>query len=155
VPAIAAGARERFNEFARTIYAPNHPHPDHVRRVLEVTKVDILHRCIYSGSSEITLAMVERGVTWGEHQLGLRLALWPPDAKSEVSGMTKILLNRLRKGSASAAMLRTAAHVYRDGTHEIFARCLSALRKSGEVIVLGKNSKGQEIYGFADPAVQP
>jgi hypothetical protein len=126
-----------------------------VARLREHVIVDILHRCIYSGSQVITLEMVQRGIAWGEHQLALRLAFWPPDADNKVAAMTQVLLTRLRKGSASARDLRKAANVNRDGTHEVFSRCLSALRKSGEVIILGKNSKNQEVYGFADPEVLP
>jgi hypothetical protein len=155
VPGITPDAHERFLEFAGAIYAPTHPHRDYTPRLREHVIIDILHRCVYSGSQEITLEMVQRGIAWGEHQLALRLAFWPPDAKGDVAAMTQLLLARLRKGSASTRDLRTAAHVYRDGTHELFARCLSGLRKSGEVIILGKNSKNQEVYGFADPEVLP
>jgi hypothetical protein len=148
VPAITDDARERMNHFARTLYGSGHPHPDHVRRILELVKVDVLHRCIYSGSSEITLEMAERSIAWGEHQLALRLSLWPTDAKNEMAAMTQALLRRLRKGSASANDLRRATNVDRDGNHETFNRCLSALTRSGKVIVLGKNSKNQPVYGL-------
>lgn len=148
VPAIAENARERMNDFARTLGAADYPHPDHVRRLPELVKIDILHRCVYAGSQEITLEMVERSIAWGEHQLALRLAFWPADASDRVAAMNQILLRRLRKGSASGRDLRKACNCARDGSHETLARCLSGLRKSGEVIVLGKNSKGYEIYGL-------
>jgi hypothetical protein len=148
VPAIADDARERMNEFARTLYGSGHPHPDHVRRLLELTKIDLLHRCIYSGSSQITLEMVERSVAWGEHQLALRVAFWPSDAKNEIAAMTQVLLARLRKGSASANDLRRAGSVDRDGSHEIFNRALAALTRSRKVVVVGKNRKGREVYAL-------
>ena len=113
-----------MNEFICTLGAANHPHPDHVRRVAELTKIDVLHRCIYSGSSEITVEMVERSITWGEHQLALRLAFWPSDATDKTAAMTQALLRRLGKGSASANDLRHSANVDRDGTHELFNRAL-------------------------------
>jgi hypothetical protein len=152
VPTITGDARERMNDFARTLYGSGHPHPDHVRRLVELVKIDILHRCIYSGAQEITLDMVERSVTWGQHQLALRLMFWPSDAKSEVAAMTQTLLRRLRKGSATARDLRTAANVHRDGNDETFNRALGALRKSGQVIICGKNSKGREVYGLEPEA---
>jgi hypothetical protein len=148
VPDIAEDARERMKQFACAIYAPNHPHPDHARRILELTKVDLLHRCIYSSSSEITLEMAETSILWGEHQLASRIAIWPSDARNEVAAMTQCILSRLRKGTASIRDLRTAAHVYRDGSHETFARCLSALKKSGALIVASKNAKNQEVYAL-------
>jgi Bifunctional DNA primase/polymerase, N-terminal len=149
VPAISDDARECMNEFIRKLGAPDHPYPDHVRRLPELAKIDVLHRCIYSESPQIiTLDMVERSIAWGEHQLALRLAFWPPDAKSETASMTKVILNRLRKGSASARDLRKSTNVDRDGTHELFNRCLSALLRSRMAVVLGKNGKGYEIYGL-------
>jgi hypothetical protein len=39
--------------------------------------------------------------------------------------------------------------VNRDGTHETFSRALTALKRSGELIVLGKNHKEREVYGLA------
>lgn len=150
-PGITPEARERFHAFARVIQNPSHPNPDHTRRIFELVKVDILHRCIYSGSSEITLPMVERGIAWGEHQLALRLAFWPADARDKIEAMTKLLLSRLKKGSASARDLRTAVNVYRDGSHETFNRALVALKRSGALIVLGKSRQGQEIFGLDDP----
>jgi hypothetical protein len=151
VPGVMPEARERFHAFARVIQNPSHPNPDHTRRIFELVKVDILHRCIYSGSSEITLPMVERGIAWGEHQLALRLAFWPADARDKIEAMTKLLLSRLKKGSASARDLRTAVNVYRDGSHETFNRALVALKRSGALIVLGKSRQGQEIFGLDDP----
>lgn len=146
VPAITDGARERMKQFATAINTPNHR--DHAPRIQELTKIDLLHRCVYSDSQEITLEMAERSVAWGEHQLALRQSLWPTDAKNEVAAMTQVLLNRLRKGSASANDLRRAGNADRDGSHETFNRCLTALTRSRKAIVLGKNSKGQEIYGL-------
>jgi hypothetical protein len=148
VPAIAEDARQCLNDFVGMLGVPDHPHPDHVRRLPELTKIDILHRCIYSGSPEITLEMVERSILWGKHQLALRLAFWPEDARNETVAMTKILLNRLGKGTATARDLRTAAHVQRDGTHELFNRCLSALTRSGEIKVLTKNRKNFDVFGL-------
>jgi hypothetical protein len=145
VPAISNDARERMKEFAAACYG-SHPHPDHVRRLPELVKVDVLHRCIYSGASEITLEMVERGITWGQHQLALRLAFWPSDAKTELAAMTQLLLRRLNRGSASANDLRRAANVDRDGTHELFNRALLALTRSRKVIVAGKNKRLREVY---------
>ena len=146
VPAIAQDARERMNEFARTLYDRNHPHPDHVRRLVELTKIDVLHRCVYSGSSEITLEMVQRGIAWGEHQLALRLAFWPSDAADKTAAMTQVMLRRLRKGSATARDLRKSTNVDRDGAAELFVRALTALTRSHQVIVAGKNAKGREVY---------
>jgi hypothetical protein len=145
---IEAQAQERFIEFARVLLAPNHPHFDHVRRLLELTKVDLLHRALFSGSAVITVAMVERSIAWGEHQLKLRLALWPPDANDKIEAMTKSLLSRLKKGAATANDLRRAANVNRDGSHETFSRAMTALKRSGALIVLGKNRKGNEVFGM-------
>jgi hypothetical protein len=141
-------ARTRFIEFARALLSPQHPHPDHVRRLLELTKVDLLLRAVFTPSNRITLEMVDRSIAWGEHQLALRLAFWPPDADDKVASMTKLLLSRLHKGSASARDMRTAVHAYRDGSHEIFTRALTALKRSGALIVLGKNRQGQEIFAL-------
>jgi hypothetical protein len=44
--------------------------------------------------------------------------------------------------------LRDAAHTHRDGSHETFARALTALKRSGALTVLGKNRKGQEVFGL-------
>jgi hypothetical protein len=141
-------ARERFVEFARVLLSPQHPHPDHVRRLLELTKVDLLLRAVFSGSTAITLEMVDRSIAWGEHQLALRLAFWPSDATDKIEAMTQILLRRLKRGSASTCALRDAAHTHRDGSHETFARALTALKRSGALTVLGKNRKGQEVFGL-------
>jgi hypothetical protein len=152
VPTITSDARERMNDFARSLYGSGHPHPDHVRRLVELTKIDLLHRTVYSGSPQITLEMVERSVAWGEHQLALRVAFWPSDAKNEIAAMTQVLLGRLRKGSASANDLRRAGNVDREGSHETFNRALCALTRSRKVIVVGKNSKGREVYGLEPEA---
>ncbi len=141
-------ARERFVEFARLLLSPQHPHPDHVRRLPELTKVDLLLRAVFSGSTIITLEMVDRAITWGEHQLALRLALWPVDATDKVESMTQVLLRRLKKGSASANDLRRAANLDRDGCHETFSRAMTALKRSGALIILGKNRKGREVFGL-------
>ncbi len=148
VPAIADDARGRMNEFARALGVPDHPRPDHVRRLVELTKIDVLHRCIYSGSPQISLEMMDRSIAWAEHQLTLRVALWPPDAKDEAASMTKVMLSRLRKGNSTARDLRKSANVDRDGSHELFNRCLSALVRSRKVIIPGKNSRGYEIYAL-------
>jgi hypothetical protein len=145
---IEAQAQERFIEFARAVLAPHHPHFDHARRLLELTKVDLLHRALFSGSAVITSVMVERSIAWGEHQLKLRLAFWPPDATDRTEAMTKALLTRLKKGSASANDLRRFANVDRDGSHETFSRAMTALKRSGALIVLGKNRKGKEVFGL-------
>jgi len=92
--------------------------------------------------------MVERSIAWGEHQLKLRLAFWPPDATDRTEAMTKALLTRLKKGSASANDLRRFANVDRDGSHETFSRAMTALKRSGALIVLGKNRKGKEVFGL-------
>jgi len=62
--------------------------------------------------------------------------------------MTKALLTRLKKGSASANDLRRFANVDRDGSHETFSRAMTALKRSGALIVLGKNRKGKEVFGL-------
>jgi len=147
-PTIADDARERMREYVLAMPSPEHPDFARTPRLLELVKVDLLHRCIYAGAREITLEMVERAIVWGEHQAALRRYLWMPDAKNEVAAMTLLLLARLRKGSASENALRTAANVYRDGTHELFARCLSALTRSGQIRVLGKNRKQRPVYGL-------
>lgn len=113
---------------------------------MTLSKVDLLLRTIFSGSATITRELTQRSVVWGWHQLLLRRALWMPDAEDKVTAMTQILLRRLGQGMASANDLRVAAHVFRDGTHELFSRALSALQRSGELIVAGKNRKGKEIY---------
>jgi hypothetical protein len=76
----------------------------------------------------------------------LRLEFWPPDAQDQVTVMTQTLLRRLQKGSASDRDLRKVANVHREGNHELFARAKSALLRSGDLIVLGKNRKGQPVY---------
>jgi len=154
VPTIAADARERMNAFARVVYSPEHSHFAHARRILELTKVDVLHRCVYSGSPEITREMVERSIAWGEHQLALRLVFWPSDATDRTEAMTKILLNRLQKGRATMRDLRTAAHVHHDGNHETLNRAITALKRSGAVAVVGKNRKGQEILALDEDEPQ-
>jgi hypothetical protein len=147
VPTITPEARERMRQFVALLNNPNHR--AYVGRIHELTKIDLLHRCIYSDSPKtITLEMAERSAAWGEHQLALRLAFWPLDAKNEVAAMTQVLLRRLRKGSASANDLRRAGSVDRDGSHETFNRALGALTRSRKVVVVGKNSKGREVYGL-------
>jgi hypothetical protein len=143
-PKIAHDARERMKEFA--IMLNSSDHRAYVGRIQELTKIDLVHRAVYSGSAEITLEMAERSITWGQHQLALRLAFWPLDASDKVAAMTQTLLRRLRKGSASANDLRRAGNADRDGTHELFNRALLALTRSRKVIVAGKNSKGNEVY---------
>ncbi len=143
VPAIAENARKCMNEFICALGAANHPHPDHVRRVVELTKVDVLHRAVYGGSPEITLEMAKRSLTWGEHQLALRLAFWPSDAADKSAAMTQLLLRRLGRGSASARDLRTSANVDRDGTHELFNRALLALTRSRKVDRRGQEQQRQ------------
>jgi hypothetical protein len=141
-------ANARMTDFARSLLSHDHPNLDHVRRLLELVKTDALIRCVFSGGSTISREMMDRSILWGQHQLSLRLALWPSDAGNRVEAITQILLRRLRKGSASAADLRNAANVSRDGSHENFSRALSALKRSGALVVLGKNRKNQEIYGL-------
>ena len=147
-PGIDDQARKRLADFVHEVNGSGRPHPDHTPRLLEHTKVDVLMRCIFSGSKVITLEMVERAVAWARHQLKLRLAFWPPDAQDQVTVMTQTLLRRLQKGSASDRDLRTAANVQREGNHELFARAKSALLRSGELIVVGKNRKGQPVYAL-------
>ena len=151
---IDADAQSRMVEYARSLLSPDHLYPDHVRRLVEQMKVDCLLRCVFSGATTISLETMDRSILWAEHQLKLRIALWPPDAGDRVAAMTQVLLNRLRKGSASANDLRRAANVDRTGTHEIFARCLSALKKSGVLIALGRNKKGNDIYGLEESEAQ-
>jgi hypothetical protein len=147
-PGIDDQARERMIEFAHEVNGSERPHPDHTPRLLEHAKVDVLMRTIFSGSSTITIEHVERSIAWARYQLKLRLEFWPPDADDRVTAMIQILLRRLRKGSASACDLRRAANVGRDGNHETFSRALSALNRSGELVKLGVNRKGREIFGL-------
>lgn len=141
-------ASEQLKEFARRILSPDFEHPDHARRLLEHMKVDCLMRAIFSGSTAITADMMTRSIAWGEHQLALRLALWPSDSASKVEQITQVVLKRLQRGFASLNDLRRAAHTDRSGAHESFSRAVSALRRSGALIVLGKNRKGREIFGL-------
>jgi hypothetical protein len=121
-------------------------HRAYVGRIQELTKIDLVHRAIYAGSPEITLEMAERSITWGQHQLALRLAFWPLDAKTDVAAMSQAMLRRLQKGNATARDLRKSANVDRDGSHETFNRALVALTRSHKVIVAGRNSRGNEVY---------
>ncbi|HUO14667.1 MAG TPA: bifunctional DNA primase/polymerase [Verrucomicrobiae bacterium] len=145
---LDAGALEQLRALGTKILARDFPHPEQTRRLLEMVKSDALIRAVFSASSTITAEMMERSVLWGHHQLALRLALWPNDAASRSEAITQVLLKRLRKGSASANDLRRAANVDRDGSHQVFSTALSALRRSGALVVLGKNRKQQEIYGL-------
>ncbi|MGB7602839.1 MAG: hypothetical protein WBM24_21235, partial [Candidatus Sulfotelmatobacter sp.] len=149
VPEIAEDARQCMKEFILALGAPDHPYPDHVRRLPDLVKTDILARCIYSATpQQITLEMVQRGILWGDHQLALRLHFWPADATDKNAAMTKLLLKRLEKGTATARDLRIASNCYRDGTHELFTRALSNLTRSGEIKVLNPNKKGFAVYGL-------
>jgi hypothetical protein len=146
VPAFEAGARECWQEFVLAVAGLSEV--ELTPRVVTLTKVDLLLRAIFSGSAVITREMTQRSIVWGWHQLLLRRVLWTPDAEDKVTAMTQILLRRLRRGTASACDLRTAGHVFRDGSHELFARALLALQRSGELITVGKNRKGQPVYGL-------
>jgi hypothetical protein len=146
LPAFDRGARECWLEFALAVAGLSEV--ELTPRVVTLTKVDLLLRAIFSGSAVITREMTERSVVWGWHQLLLRRALWTPDAEDKITAMTQILLRRLRRGPASACDLRTAAHVARDGTHELFTRALLALQRSGELLTVGKNRKGQPVFGL-------
>ena len=146
VPAFDAGARDCWQEFALAV--ADLSEIELTPRVVTLTKVDLLLRAIFSGSALITREMTERSVVWGWHQLLLRRTLWTPDAEDKITAMTQILLRRLRRGTASACDLRTAAHVARDGTHELFARAFLALQRSCAVTTVGKNRKGQPVYGL-------
>ncbi|HLX84846.1 MAG TPA: bifunctional DNA primase/polymerase [Terriglobales bacterium] len=150
IPTITEDARERMRDFALVLNGdPEQPDFAYARRLHEHAKVDVLMRCIFSGSREITLEMVNRSIAWGEHQLALRRFLWTPDAKNAISAMAQLLLRRLQKGTASRNDLRRAANVDRDGTFEEFNRCLTALTRSGQVITLPQlNRKGQSIYAL-------
>ena len=146
VPAFEAGARECWQKFVLDVAALSEV--DLIPRVVTLTKVDLLLRAIFSGSAVITREMTERSVVWGWHQLLLRRSLWPVDADDKVIAMTQTLLQRLRRGTASARDLRKAANVSRDGSHELFSRALLALQRSGELITMGKNRKGQPVYAL-------
>jgi hypothetical protein len=149
VPEITEDARQCMKEFILALGAPDHPYPDHVRRLSDLVKTDILARCIYSATpQQITLEMVQRGILWGQHQLALRLHFWPADATDKSAAMTKVLLKRLERGTATARDLRIASNCYRDGTHELFTRALSNLTRSGEIKVLNPNKKGFAVYGL-------
>jgi hypothetical protein len=145
-PGIDAAARKRMAEFAHEMNGSEQEHPEHTPRLLEHAKVDVLMRCFFSGAQTISLEMVERSIAWARYQLKLRLEFWPPDARDAVAAIIQIILRRLRKGSASARDLRKAANVNRDGTHEPFNRALSALTRSGQVTIAGKNRVGQNVY---------
>ena len=146
VPAFEASARECWQKFVLDVAALSEV--ELTPRVVTMTKIDLLLRAVFSGSGVITREMTERSVVWGWHQLLLRRALWPIDADDKVTAMTQTLLQRLRRGTASARDLRVAAHVHRDGTHELFVRALTALERSKEIAIVGKNRKGQPIYGL-------
>jgi hypothetical protein len=146
VPAFEGGARECWQKFVTDVAALSEV--ELTPRVVTLTKVDLLLRAIFSGSAVITREMTERSVVWGWHQLLLRRALWPVDADDKVVAMTQTLLQRLRRGTASARDLRKAANVSRDGSHELFTRALTALQRSGELITVGKNRKGQPVYAL-------
>jgi hypothetical protein len=146
VPEFEASARECWHAFVLAVAALSEV--ELTPRIVTLTKVDLLLRAIFSGSAVITREMTERSVIWGWHQLLLRRALWLPDAEDKVTAMTQTLLRRLRRGTASACDLRTAAHVARDGTHELFARALLALQRSCAVTTAGKNRKGQPVYAL-------
>jgi hypothetical protein len=150
VPGIDAAALEPMKEFAHEINGAERPYPDHTGRLLEHAKVDLLMRCLFSGSPTITLEMVERSIAWARYQLRLRLEFWPPDAKDAIAAMIQVLLRRLRKGSASARDLRKSANVDRDGTHEVFNRALSAITRSGQVHIASTNHKGLPVYALAE-----
>lgn len=151
VPEIAEDARQCMKEFILALGAPDHPYPDHVRRLPDLVKTDILARCIYSATpQQITLEMVQRGILWGQHQLALRLHFWPADATDKNAAMTKLLLKRLEKGTASDRDLRTAAHVYRNGSHDTYIRARTALLRSGQIIVSSRNGKEKDVYRLAD-----
>jgi hypothetical protein len=146
VLAFEAGARECWQKFALDVAALSEV--ELTPRVVTLTKVDLLLRAVFSGSAVITRDMTERSIVWGWHQLLLRRALWPADADDKVVAMTQTLLQRLRRGTASARDLRKAANVSRDGSHELFTRALTALQRSGELITVGKNRKGQPVYAL-------
>jgi len=147
---MEAVAAEQLAAFVAKIKTHDHPHPDHTPRLDVHVKVDALMRAVFSGSTEITATMMSRSILWGEHQLALRVALWPSDGASRSEQITQCLLRRLRKGTASARDLRRAAHVDRDGSHELFARALSALCRSGAVCAIGQNHAGKEIFALED-----
>ncbi len=155
VPKIADDARACMLEFDNALHQ-SAEHKRYRARLFDLVKVDLLHRCIYSDSPQlITLAMAERAVAWGWYQLAMRLQFWPQDAKNEVAAMILLLLTRLRKGRCSARDLRRAANLNRSGNHEPFARALVALKRTGEIVIVGKNRVGHEIYALDDEKGAP
>ena len=149
-PKITDAARDCIRAFAAQHDPITSPNRLDVARLVDLTKVDLLHRCIYSGSQEITREMAERSAAWGNHQLALRLALWPPDAPDKVAAMNQVLLRRLRKGTAADRDLRIAANVRDAGLHDTYVRARTALLKSGQIIVSGHNRVGKPVYALAD-----
>ena len=111
-------------------------------------------RVVFSGSSTITMDAVERSILWGNHQLALRRALWTADAGDKVAAMIQLLMRRLRKGTASKRDLLVAANVHRDGTHETFSRALLALTRSGEVVEIGQNRRGNMVFALDSDDVE-
>ena len=149
-PAITDDAREAMAAFALELNDPQSPEFALGRRLFEHCKVDLLHRCIFGGSKTIDREMVGRAILWGRHQLALRRALWQPDARSEIAAMSQTLLGRLKKGTASKRDLGRAVHLERSGQHELFARGLTALLRSGAIVVRGSNRKNLPVYALAE-----
>jgi hypothetical protein len=150
VPEIDGPARCRMNEFLTELRRPNHPHFEFAARLDVHTKIDLLHRAVYSSNSEprITLDLVDRSIAWAEHQLKLRLRLWTADAGDRISAMTQNLLRRLKKGPATQPQLMTSANVYRDGSHEVFNRALGALLRSSQIQTVGETRKHTTVFAL-------
>jgi hypothetical protein len=149
-PKIEDEARTLVNDFVLQLETPGTADYDYGRRLGVLLKSDLLHRCIYSGADTITADMAERSLLWARHQLALRRSLWMPDVDGQVALMVARIVNRLRRGTATPRDLNRALSLYRTGEHETFIRALTALTRSGQIEVIGRNRAGNPVYRLVE-----
>src|SRR5207248_10162689 len=92
VPPLSAEALRLFAAFVDETRTDNYPYRDCLDRVLNMIRIDVLMRTVFSGAGEIHAQAMERAIAWGRHQLVLRSQLWPADRGSKVEVMEHCIL---------------------------------------------------------------
>jgi hypothetical protein len=113
---------------------------------------DLALRGFFSREGKIDLPKAQRSRLWAEHQLAVRLALWPEDAASPQERMEGLILDSILKAKKplSEARLATNCHARRAGSGGFltFRRALVALSGTGQIVGVGTTQKKRVVYNL-------
>jgi hypothetical protein len=153
IPEETPAAKSLRNDFLTKTVNDEELEP-FIDRVDAHFKRDLLLRVIFSntGSNIITEEQMRRSISWAEYQLLVRKKLWQAEGSDKVALMNKRIIAALtrhqgRSTGLSEAELGDFCHTHRDGSQEVFARAIRALRYgASDIEVFGVNRKGFKLY---------